>query len=255
MNARRAMRERIGAARRASSRARRGMTLMEILVAISIMLLITVMLMPSLEAVFLLEQRGAARRLALAYAQLHDEAILRNRTFRVAFHLDEHYYEIESGDGNTVIFTDFESREEGEERLKEIQEEMDPEEWAEYTKRIAFEKVEGHNLGGQFRLPGNTVFKSVYTPQYEEPVTPRSELEREAARKGDEKKPNVVYSYMFSNGFAEYTVVQMVDKEDDKDGFTITVDPLSGKVDLRAELIDGRDAFRDLPRQGPRLSN
>jgi hypothetical protein len=40
----------------------------------------------------------AARQIAMTYAQLHDEAILRNRTYRIAYHLDEGYYEIESGE-------------------------------------------------------------------------------------------------------------------------------------------------------------
>ncbi|MFM2161403.1 MAG: hypothetical protein RLZZ383_915, partial [Pseudomonadota bacterium] len=73
------------------------MTLIELMVAIAIMLLFFGIMLPSLGGVLLLKQRQAARDLALIYARLHDEAILRNRTFRIAFHLDEGFYEVEMG--------------------------------------------------------------------------------------------------------------------------------------------------------------
>ncbi len=231
-------------------RGRRGMTLLEVMVSVGIMMLFVAALVPSLDAVLLLEQRGAARKLALIYTQLHDEAVLRNKTFRIAYHLDANYYEIEVGDPGALIFTNPEAREEYEENVADRIEDLSPEDLREYKKREDFAKIQGE-FEGKIELPENTRLYSVYTPQYEDPVRPREPGDRRAT---DADKPNVAYSYIFANGFAEYTVVQMVDREDEEDGFTITVDPLSGKVDLYTELIDQHDAFEFVPDDGPTLS-
>ena len=232
-----------------SRRGRRGLTLLEVLVAVAIMILFSAALMPSLDAVFLLEQRGAARRLALVYEQLHDEAILRNKTYRIAYHLDEGHYEIEVGDPSALIFTNSEAREEFEKREKDRLEDMTPEERQAYKERQDFQKASGGEFEGKIDLPENTVFKSVFTPQYEEPLEPR----QRGDRRDDDEGPNVAYSYIFANGFAEYTVIQVVDVEDDDDGFTITVDPMSGRVTFHTELVDHHDAFDFVPDEGPRL--
>jgi type II secretory pathway pseudopilin PulG len=239
-------------------RARRGMTLIEIMVALGIMMLITAVLLPSLDGLLMLEQVRAARRLTMVYAQLHDEAILRNRTFRIAYHLDENYYVIEAGDPSALIFSDFETREAFEEREEDMVEDMTEEELREYRQANEFKTVDGGGLGGRFEFPANTRFLSVYTPQYEEPVKP-TDLDEKARRKAvsdeEDKGPRVIYSYVFSNGFAEFTMVQLVDRDDPEAGFTITVDPMSGKVDLYSDLVDRHDLFRGLPDEGPRLSN
>lgn len=235
---------------RTPRRDRRGMTLLEVMVSVAIMLLFAGVLVASLDGVLLLEQRGAARRLALIYEQLHDEAVLRNKTFRVSFDVEEGSYEIEVGDANALIFTNPEDREEAEENERDKLADMSPEERKAYMERQGFATYSGDSFSGKIKLPGNTRFKSVYTPQYEEPVTPRERGERR-----DEDMPRRAFSYIFANGFAEYTVIQIVDAEaeDDEDGFTITVDPLSGRVEFHSELVDHHDAFDYVPDEGPRL--
>jgi type II secretory pathway pseudopilin PulG len=236
-------------------RARRGITLMELMVSIAIMILFVAVVGPTMSGMLMLKQRQAARELALVYAQLHDEAILRNRTFRVAFHLEEGFYEVEAGDRGALIFDDADARENFEDNLEEQKEDMTPEEWKAFEEKHAFKSIEAASTATRFELPAKTRFRSVYTPQYKDPLKPRTPEERENASKDEEKGPRIAYSYVFANGFAEYTVVQIVDESDEKEGFTVTVDPLSGKVDFYAELVDKKDAFDDLPDDPPRLSN
>jgi prepilin-type N-terminal cleavage/methylation domain-containing protein len=231
---------------------RRGVTLIEMMVAIAIMIMFVAVLGPTMSGMLMLKQRQAARDLALTYAQMHDEAILRNRTFRIAYHLDDNYYEVQAGSRDALIFADAESREAVQDRLEDQKEDMTEEEWKEFQEKNSYEAVEGYKV----ELPPNTHFKSVYTPQYEDPLTPRSAAERErdaGKSKDDQDGPRVAFSHVFANGFAEYTVVQIVDDEDKDEGFTITVDPMSGRVDLYSELVDLKDAFDDLPDEGPRL--
>jgi type II secretory pathway pseudopilin PulG len=235
------------------ARARRGMTLLEILVSIAIMMLMTAVLVPTLSGVLALEQRNAARKLALMYEQLHDEAILRNRTFRFVFNVDGGSYRVEASDSAAAIFTDPEARLLYEEREQERLEDMEPEERQLYKEEQAqFKAMQGSEFSKEVKLPENTVFKMVYTPQYEDPVERRDPDDR---RSKDEDR-NIAYSYLFANGFAEYTVIQLVEKdaEDDDEGFTLIVDPLSGRVELHYELMDHHDRFDFIPDDGPSLS-
>ena len=251
---RRGARGSAGAARgRASARA--GFTVMELVIALAIMVLLAGIAIPSLSTAMMLEQRRAARRLAMTYAQLHDEAILRNRTFRIAYHIDEGYYEIESGEPGVMIFDSWEARENAQENQDDLKDEMDEQELRAYLERNSFKRVEGQ-YGGKIELPSNMRFKSIYTPQYEEPIEPAEfakKKKRSKSAKGDDDQPQVVYSYVFADGFSEYTVVQLVERDDEEEGFTITIDPLSGKVDFYYELVDRHDAFENLPDEGPQL--
>jgi prepilin-type N-terminal cleavage/methylation domain-containing protein len=235
-------------------RARRGMTLLELLVSIGIMLMLTAVMVPTVSGVLMLEQRASARNIAILFEQLHDEAVLRNRTLRIAFDLDRHSYKVETGEAGVTIYTDPEARTAFEEREEDFVEQLDPEEREEYLKHVTFQAYEDGQFAKEVSLPPNTRFKMVYTPQYEEPVTPREADDKGKGKDDDDEEPRVVYSYLFANGFAEYTVVQLVDADDEESGYTIVVDPLSGKVEFVSELVDQHDRFEFIPDEGPRLS-
>lgn len=246
---------------RGASRARRGMTLVEVLVSIAIMLLVTAVMVPSLSAYMMLEQRAAARKITLLYELLHDEAVLRNETYRIVYDLDAGKWHVEkASSAAAVIYDSPEAREEHEERMRAELEDMDADQRQAWKEEFAnFQKVTGGEAWAQtFQLPENTRFGSVYTPQYGEPVTPSGERpkgrKRRSSRSRDEDAgPPVVFSYIFPNGFVEHTVVQLVDKEDPESGFTISVDPMSGRVRMVAELEGHEDAFRWVPEDGPEL--
>jgi prepilin-type N-terminal cleavage/methylation domain-containing protein len=61
---------------------RRGMSLIEVIVVIAIVLGLTVVMVPSARSLFELNQRNAARKLAMHFERFHDEAVMRNRSFR-----------------------------------------------------------------------------------------------------------------------------------------------------------------------------
>jgi type II secretory pathway pseudopilin PulG len=238
------------------------MTLLEVLVSIAIMLLLTAILVPSLSAYMMLEQRAAARKITLLYELLHDEAVLRNETYRIVYDLDGGRWHVEKASAAAaVIYDSPEAREEHEKRLKEELGDLDPEQAAARRDELAnFQTVTGGEAWAQtFSLPANTRFGSVYTPQYGEPVTPSGEgpkgRKRRSSRGRDDEGagPPIVFSYIFPNGFVEHTVVQLVDRDDPESGFTIAVDPMSGRVRMVAELESHEDAFRWVPEEGPEL--
>jgi prepilin-type N-terminal cleavage/methylation domain-containing protein len=229
-------------------RTRSGMTLIEIMVVIAIIAVVTAIALPSMNAVFDLEQRGAARDLAMTYKFLLNEASMRNVTFRIAYNLDDNTYQVEVGDANTLIFSSpekLEAYQQEQEKKMHLLDKAGAEEAAAATEnRFAGLTMEGFE--SKVELPGNSAWGFMYTPQYGEPQIPVPVDDRK-----EDAPPNIVYSYVFGNGEAEYTVVRIVSRDDPEDGYSIEVEPVSGVVRVDSDLIDIGKALSWLPTEGP----
>jgi prepilin-type N-terminal cleavage/methylation domain-containing protein len=227
-------------------RRRRGMTVTEMMVVLVIGLVLVAVLTPTISNIFMLEQRQAAKDLALLYEQLHDEAVMRNVTFRVAYNLRNNTYEVQVSEAGALIFDNARSREDFEEEQRRRLNLMSDEEKAEFMKnRKTFSTLEAR-FKSQFELPRDTVIGGVYTPQYEDMMH---------LDDFDEDEEPIVYSYIFPNGQAEHAVVHLVDAYDDEDGFTIEIEPLSGNVHLSGELLDWDDRYDFVPDEAPNVPN
>ena len=177
--------------RRGRAGGRRGMNLMEIMIVVAILAALFALAIPAVTMLFRLEQKQVASRLAIQYAQLRDEALLNNVSFRIAYHLEEGYYEIEVGDPEVLLFTDAESREAYEGELEEAY--GSPAEQAAKGPAEGPEEIvlgeDGQELEQdrfsaladtfhkKVALPSGTVFGGVYTPQYAEMMEPDFDLE------------------------------------------------------------------------------
>ncbi|MBM4391619.1 MAG: prepilin-type N-terminal cleavage/methylation domain-containing protein [Deltaproteobacteria bacterium] len=233
-------------------KARRGITLVEIMVALAVIVLVTAVAIPSMAAVFDLEQRGAAKQLVDSYRLLQTEAMLRNVSFRIAYNLDRRTWWVEVGEPSALIFSDPRAREEAE---KERQRKLKHFTQKEIAKGEADDIVDDGS--GKFtgldtpffetrhELPGDTAFAFVYTPQYGDPVEPSEELPDDAE---DER---IVYSHVFPDGTMEYTVVRLVDIYDPADGYTVEVEPFSGQVTLDTEATEVGANQRWIPSEAP----
>lgn len=229
---------------------RGGYSVLELMVVIAILIALVVIMVPTLNALTAVEQRRVAKQLALTYTHLYDQAIMRNTTFRIAYHLDANYYAVEVGDPDVLIFDDPEQRLEHEKEVEDKLQRFKTQGQAvdEYGADVSpndFQTVSAR-FEGKVQLPRGTVFGGVYTPQYGW-VEPSGDGEE------DPEHPNVVYSHLFKSGFSEPTVVWIVDEKDPTEGFSVVVEPLSGVVTLSGELVDWEDAFDDLPQDGPKL--
>jgi prepilin-type N-terminal cleavage/methylation domain-containing protein len=245
-------------------RARQGLTLIEIIVVIAIVGLFLAISIPAATNAMMVQQTAAAKELAQTYRFLVDEAAMQNVTFRIAYDLDTRSYEIEVGDPNTLIFTDPDKRLEAEAELidkmsqyteREL-EEVDPEN-EELTELLEkrFSGLDNPAFNDKVEMPGNTYIAWVYTPQYGEPVEPGVDFSEPedtwALEEGQEH--TVVYSYIFPNGVTEHTLIRIATVDDPDDGFTIEVEPLSGRVVLHDEILLPEDSLDWLPDEAPEL--
>ena len=244
-----------------SPRPRQGMTLIEIMVVIAVLGLIMAVGVPSLAGLLDLQRRGAAKELAQTYGALVDEAALRNVTFRMVFDLDANTWKVEVGDPGTLVFSSPEERKTYE---RDLHDKM-----SRYTEREIEEGLAEDELGtdptnGQFEglidasfttdksLPSDSRFDFVYTPQYA-PDGARSERDPGEELPEDDEDRTIAYTYIFPDGSAEHTVIRIVDISDPDDGYTIAVEPLTGRVSLTADLVEPGQSLSWLPVEGPQI--
>lgn len=226
------------------------MSLLEVMVAVTAMLLLFAVLAPSLAGFLALDVQQSATKLAHTYGRLRDEAVMRNLTFRVVYYPNEGRYEVEPGEPGALISASPERREAWEEEVRRKLSGMSEEEKVEWerSRRQPFESRKGAGGALTVDLPDGVAIGGIYTPQYGEYVRPGDVLEGM-----DKDEPLKVFSYVMNSGFTEHTLVQIVQRDDPDNGFTIEVEPLSGVVKLHDELIDLRDIREDLPSEGPDL--
>lgn len=229
------------------------MSLLEVMVVIAIVLGLTVIMVPSARSLFELNQRSAARKMAMHFERFHDEAVMRNRSFRFTYYLDENRYVIEAGEPGALIAAGPDEREQYEAEVQGKIRFMDEEQrraWKN-SNRQPFELLE---VAGKMevQLPSGVKFGGVYTPQYGRVIRPGDKLE---GRDKNDKEPLKVFSFIMNSGFSEHTLVWLVDDDDATDGWTVEVEPLSGLVRLHGELVDPDRDYSFIPDAGPSLPN
>jgi len=229
------------------------MTLMEILVTLAIIIGIMSISVPTLYNVLALEQHAVARELATTIAFLRDEATLRNVTFRISFDLDAGTWKVQAGSPDATIFTTPEEREAWESDIRDrlaryTQREIEEgaaDELLDQTGR--FEDVSEVSLDTAQELPGGTRFGWIWTSQWEEPVTPSEPPPEDPA---DDK---VVHLHIFPDGQLEAAVIRLVSDDDPDEGYTLVVEPLTGRIQMESEELEPEQLFTWLPLEAPEL--
>lgn len=255
-------------ARPRSRRLRAGMSLVEIMIVVAILVGLIAVVVPVGSNLLRVEQRQTVARLGTIYERLRNEALLRNMTFRIAYHLEDRYYEVEATTDQALLFLTPEKRIETEAALQEALDRrpkrpsqskgdeggggnevsfaVDEEGLA--LKQANFSAVQDKFLK-RFDLPSGIRFGGVYTPAYGELVTPSRE--DPAEMKPEDKQ--VVYSYIMPSGVSEHAVIQMVYDTTPNRGFTIEVEPMTGKVHIDSTVREWDRRFSFVPTMGPKL--
>jgi type II secretory pathway pseudopilin PulG len=240
---------------------------MEMMVVIALLGVVILAILPSFGSMMGLQRDVSARRLASSYRFLHEEAALRNTSFRLVFNLDANSWAVEVGDPNTLIFHNQDDREEFQSDLmselsryttREIEEGKASDVTDQINRFDAVTEMVLHSLADDLEtregrtaavyLPEGTEFLWVQTAQYREPVT------ASPSPPDDPAEESVAYSMIFPNGTMEPTLIRIVDSDDQEDGVTIMVEPLSGRVEIVEEELELDDWLDWLPDEGPELT-
>ncbi len=231
------------------------MSLMEVMVVIALVMVLLAILIPSTRSLLEVNQREGAKKLAAVFERLHDEAVMRNRSFKVSFYLEEDRYEIEAGEPGALIAATPEDRERFEQETRAKLEYMSEEEKIEWKRKNEqpFEALNAPDAKMTVHLPRGVHFGGFYTPQYGRVISPGDEVgDREKGEDGEDK-PLVVHSFILNSGFSEHTIVWLVDDPRARDGWTVEVEPLSGAVRMTGELVSPDRNFDWLPEEPPSL--
>ena len=238
---------------RLENRHRSGMTLVEVMVVIAIIVVVSGVAIPSMAILLDFQQKSAVKELATAFAYLRDEATLRNVTFRVEFNLDRNRWKVEAGSPDATIFATAEEREAWEQDLESQLSRFTERELEEgaaneiLDQEGRFEGLQDGTIDTEKELPGGSRFAWVYTPEYGEPVEPSFELPE------DSSLDRVAYSYIFPDGQMQFTVIRVVGEYDPEDGYTLIVEPLTGRIHIEDVDVDYESIYDWLPVSGPEL--
>jgi general secretion pathway protein H len=212
-----------------STRRERGLTLIEIMVAVMLATVLIAVAIPAFNAATDSDLNAVAVKITGASRAAYGEAAIKNVTLRIAYDLDSQAYWIEAFPGTFQII--------GEERdLEEVRDEE--EEKAEEDKRkkeledryAAEEDTEAAPLVANFvpvqvgfvepqQIPRRLKIKGVRTPQFRQVVT-----------------TGKAYTHFFPNGWAERTLVYI----EDTGGSVLTLEtqPITGRVIIHEGELD-----------------
>lgn len=221
-----------------SARRERGLTLIEIMVAIMLATVLVAVTIPAFNAATDSDLNSVAVRISGASRACFGEAAIKNVTLRLAYDLDAQAYWVEAFPGTFQLIA--EERDLDEVRDEEAEKAEEDKRKKELEDRYAAEEdMEASTLVASFvpvqvgfvepqQVPRRLKIKGVRTPQFRQVVT-----------------TGKVYTHFFPNGWAERTLVYL----EDKGGSVLTLEtqPITGRVIIHEGELDWNevDDLRD----------
>jgi len=251
---------------------RLGVTLIEMMVALFIVLLVAVVAIPAVANWLGGDVRSASRDLASVLQMAYDECAIQNVPVRLAYNVDQRSYWVEAATGEVRLFLNQAQREENAE--DELDREEEQERWKAEDERAKEEMRQkqdqmmgdtdspmsgllgmmGLNMGtgtlepmpklNEFQvledqvfkirqLPHGCAFMGIWTPQYDDRVEPQDPPPEEP------EEELIAYTHIFPQGYMEDTVIYLIDRHETV--MSITLEPLTGRVKTELGEADPPD--------------
>ena len=194
-----------------------GLTLIELMVAMTIVGLIFAVAATGLRSAFNVNLKSSAARLASTLRYLSNKAVTDHQYLRMVIDLDGQSYRVEeSADPFVISPEEEEDKNEPASKKEEGGKGGEGEREEETAANPAFTQSESKLLKPT-KLPSDTFFKDVFI----------SYLNRK-------KENGQAFIYFFPDGYATATVINLKDEEDEEH-FSIELLPLSGQVKVEGE--------------------
>lgn len=179
-----------------------GFSLLEILIALTLIAVITSTVVINFDSVFRTKSEVFSRKAATIVRSARDYALLKKRVVRLRIDLKEQTFWVESGPNSTLLLS-----QEEEERLKR---KLGDEKFAEEQKQRGFRAVKSITDDKQ-AIPDGVRVTQVLSPRYPDAIT-----------------NGVIDIYFFPNGFSEASVISLEDYAGTKQ--SLIINPLTGKI-------------------------
>lgn len=130
--------------------------------------------------------------------------------------------------------------------------ELDPDQALEMLESEAgegFAAVNDQFFKATVELPSSVKMGGVYTPAYGEYLRPSDEEDIE------EEDRVIAFIHIFPGGMTEHAVVQFIREGYSDFGYTVELEPLSGKISVDREIRDWDEREYDIPEEGPELDS
>jgi prepilin-type N-terminal cleavage/methylation domain-containing protein len=191
-----------------------GFTLIELMVVVGIMVLMSVLVMPSVSSYFQLSLNSATRDLATTVKEAYNSAVITGKVYRLVYDLKEHSFWVESGPANALLDTK-ETKEKEERRRKIMNATASSDNEFKMDKTVTRKKI---------KLPRGVEYEDIITQQ-----------SKEAIVKG------IAYTHFFPHGLTEQTIIHLKDQSTHHASLVIT--PLIGMTDVYDRYVNSNEVF------------
>ena len=194
-----------------------GFSLIEMLVVVAIIVMITMVAMPSVSSYFQMSLNSATRDLATTVKEAYSATIVTGRVHRLVYDLKNHAFWVESGPPGVLLHTQ-ETRQKEERRKRQARrsetENAPPPEFQLETN-ITRKKKD---------LPRGIIYEDVVTQESASPLT-----------------DGIAYTHFFPHGITEQTIIHLKDTSNHHASLIIT--PILGSTDLYDRYVTGAEVF------------
>lgn len=195
----------------------RGFTLIEMLVVLGIIILISLVAMPTVSSYFQVSLNSATRDLATNTKEAYNSTLISGRVHRIVYDLKDNSFWVESGPSDVLLDTK-ETKEKEEKRkrfMRSSKEAEKPSSQFNMEKAITRKKI---------NLPRGVEYQDVLTQQSPNPI-----LEGKA------------YTHFFPHGVTEQTIIHL--KDQNKHEASLVISALNGMTDVYDRYVKGEEVF------------
>ncbi len=184
------------------------------LVVLGIIILISVVVMPTVGSYFQLSLNSATRDLATTIKESFNSSSVTGKVHRIAYDLKNHSYWVESASSQVLVETK-QSKEREERRKKFSKSAATPQKPFNLETNITRKKIS---------LPRGVEFEDVLTQQSSTPIT-----------------EGTAYTHFFPHGLTEQTIIHL--KDQSKHHSSLVISPIIGTTDVYDRYINENEAF------------
>jgi len=192
-----------------------GFTLIEMMVVLGIIVLISLVAMPTVGSYFQLSLNSATRDMAATIKEAYNSAVVTGKVHRMVYDIKEKKFWVESGPVDALL--DTKETKEKEERRKKFAKSSDAPPKSDFS-------LESSVTRKKLSLPPGVEYEDILTEQSPDPIS-----------------SGIAYTHFFPHGLTERTIIHLQDQS--KHHASLVITALLGMTDVFDRYVNGPDVF------------